>query len=462
MPDLLKGDRIYPILGIGLFLLLSSLLVVSDLRANAATFVLIITSATLLLFGLFRLTRGSGTAPSRTTIIVGAILLRVLLLPLTPSLSDDAWRYLWDGRLVLNGISPYHHFPNDSSLAGFHDELYRLQGYPETNTIYPPGAQLLFAASIAIAAPLGDDPLIGYYVWKIILVAIELGAILLLLKLLDRHRLDRGWALLYAWHPLVLVEIAGQGHTDGLWVAALGLAFWGYDRMRQGDGLGAVGLGVVTRIFPALIAPVWFRFIEPGRRVKALLWGVPVLLLLIPLLDPVAFDTYTRVAARFTNYYEFNGGFYYAVKRLLDELRVMPSNTIAGLITTGVLIVGVAMITLRPIRRRTFESLLLRVLGIITLQIALTAKVHVWYVVAPLFLLPLERSRRFAPGWLWMSLVAPMTYLYYAVVPNSEPLWLLWAEWAGLGLLLIFGFITRREPSTVESESAATASGFNA
>ena len=74
---------------------------------------------------------------------------------------------------------------------------------------------------------------------------------------------------------------------------------------------------------------------------------------------------------------------------------------------------------------------------IITLQISLTAKVHVWYGVAPLALIVLEERVRMTPVWLWLALTAPLTYLFYAVDPPSEPTWVLLLEWGGAVVMML-------------------------
>lgn len=431
--------------GLGILGLLLPMAFLGDLRQSIITGVVLCVSATLLLYAGFLYLYRTGKSVRERDIFLVAVLLRLVLLPMQPSLSDDAWRYLWDGRLVANGISPYHHIPADSVLEGYHDELYALQGYPETNTIYPPVAQLIFAGSVSLAEPIGSGPLPAYYLYKLFLVAAELLAVWLLLRLLRTMRRPALGAVLYAWHPLAVVELAGQGHTDGFWVLALALGFAGYVWGRAGKGLPGLAFGVVVRLFPILLMPVWARFLQRRQFFAGALLSLPILLLLYVFLDPEAFQRYSTVAARFTNYYEFNGGFYLGMKGVLDVLHIVPSNRIAGGITTAAMLLGVLAITVWPIRRRTLSALMLRVMGIVSLQIALSAKVHIWYFVLPLFLLAFIPDRRFAGAWLWAALIAPMTYLYYAVEPNAEQMPVMAAEWGGFVLLILVGWFVERQ-----------------
>ncbi len=414
-----------------LLLLLAPLSRLSDLRRGFPTYAALTIGATLLLYlGLWAIERRD-VAVSPRQILVGALLLRLALLPMSPMLSDDVYRYLWDGRLVAAGIDPYPYVPADPTLARYHDTLYRLQGYPTTNTIYPPGAQLLFAAAVATGSLFGDPYPAGYLVWKGMLLLAEMVAIGALLGVLRGMRLPPRRAILYAWHPLAVVELAGQGHTDALWVLALALALWGYAAGRGGRGLPALALGGALRLHPLTAIPLWLRFMRRPERNVGLLLSLPFLALLALLLTPGRLGAYLEVLTRFTNFYEFNGGLYYAIKSGVDTLGLAPSNRIAGGIATLLQLLVMVAVWCRPVERREVGSLAGRLLLVVSAQLALGAKVHVWYMVAPLALLPLTGDARPRAAWCWVALIAPLTYLAGTLVPFREPAWVLWLEWGG-------------------------------
>lgn len=411
-------------------------------RENITAVVALIVGSTIVLYGgTFFLRRSEG--PSLRLLLFVAIGMRLVVLPFEPDLSDDAWRYLWDGRLVATGESPYGRPPMDPDFAGLHDGLYDLQGYPDSPTIYPPGVQLLFASAVALADV--DDPGVersdavrGILVWKLLLFLAEIVAILLLVRTLELLERPRYPAILYAWHPLAVVEIVGQGHTDGLWVLALVLGFYAYVRGTSGRGLGALSFGTAVRVFPILLIPLWLRYLDRRAIVAGVLASIPFGLLFLVFLEPGALTATTDVGARFTNFFEFNGGIYYGVKEILDASKAEPSNRIAGAITTIGMLGGILAVTLWPIRQKGLDSLLFRATLIVTLQIVLTAKIHVWYAAAPLLLVALERRPRLGPLWYWLALTLPLSYLYYAVDPNAEQMWVLLGEWGG-GALIALG-----------------------
>lgn len=146
---------------------------------------------------------------SPSTILCFALFFRLLFLFRLPELSDDIYRYLWDGLQVLQGNNPYASAPFDvrpfDSLSAL---LLAKINHPRLVTIYPPFAQLVFAAGAAIS-----HSFIGF---KVLMVILDLGICSLLCTILLRMNLPVGRATLYAWHPLPIIEIAGSGHVDGL------------------------------------------------------------------------------------------------------------------------------------------------------------------------------------------------------------------------------------------------------
>lgn len=144
---------------------------------------------------------------SPATIIWVAVAARLLFLFRPPELSDDIYRYLWDGLNLLSGRNPYAAPPAGiqpvpEALAG----LQRLVNHPDLVTIYPPAAQVVFAAGA-----LSGGGVIGV---KALLVLLDLGSCLLILRLLAAFRLPAWRAALYAWHPLPVLEVGASGHID--------------------------------------------------------------------------------------------------------------------------------------------------------------------------------------------------------------------------------------------------------
>ncbi len=199
----------------------------------------------------------SRNLPSRAIFAVLGVgaALRLLLLLTPPIMSSDIFRYVWDGRVQAAGISPYAYIPADPALAALRDTTI----YPNINranyahTIYPPADELIFAA----AARIGQSVLI----MKCAMLALEAAGIAAMLRLLAMAKLPAYRILIYAWNPLALWAIAGDGHIDAAAIGLLGLAMWAWTAKRDGIAGALLGGAILTKFLPVVVAPaLWRRF----------------------------------------------------------------------------------------------------------------------------------------------------------------------------------------------------------
>ncbi|HKD75199.1 MAG TPA: hypothetical protein VKB76_06875, partial [Ktedonobacterales bacterium] len=143
-------------------------------------------------------------------IVAGGLALRTIFWPQGPTISHDAYRYVWDAHLVLHGISPYTHTPHDPSLASLRDAaIWPNVNWPDAPTIYPPGAQIFYVL-ISLIAPL------NIWALKAGMALCDIGSMLLTLVLLRRFGLDLRRVLLYWWSPIPILEFAYSAHVDAL------------------------------------------------------------------------------------------------------------------------------------------------------------------------------------------------------------------------------------------------------
>ncbi|MCK6572038.1 glycosyltransferase 87 family protein [Myxococcota bacterium] len=185
----------------------------------------------------------------RTAFFV-AVLARLALLTLPPLLSEDLWRYLWDGATQWAGRSPYALAPAEPALdawaagsATLTDIRARI-GHAEIPTIYPPPAQLVFAVA-GWAGPSAG-------LWRACASAAELGAALALWAWLRRTGRDPRAVLLWLYCPLPAVEAAVGAHVDAVGVLGLTAAGWLTVRGRAGAAGMALVLAVGTKLFPVV------------------------------------------------------------------------------------------------------------------------------------------------------------------------------------------------------------------
>jgi hypothetical protein len=187
-----------------------------------------------------------------------AAAMRLLVVVFPPFLSNDLYRYIWDGWVQLAGINPYRYLPVDQHLAFLRDMVV----YPNINrasyahTIYPPFAELFFAASAGLVRLAHLPAVLGL---KLSLLAAEGIGIWAMTKLLDRAALPRALVLLYAWNPVPVWEFAGSGHVDALVVCTLALALLWASREQRRLAMAALAGAVLAKFLPVLLLPALWR-----------------------------------------------------------------------------------------------------------------------------------------------------------------------------------------------------------
>jgi alpha-1,6-mannosyltransferase len=186
-------------------------------------------------------------------ILAVAALLRLLVLCAPPYLSNDIYRYVWDGRVEGAGINPYRYIPVDPHL----DRLRDSQIFPRINrstyapTIYPPMAEGIFFVVTRISQSL--------VAMKAAMVVFEAITIAALLRLLKADGLPSGHILVYAWHPLPIWEFAGSGHIDAALIAFVVLALWAQRQDRAWFAGLALAGATLVKFYPAILVPAVYR-----------------------------------------------------------------------------------------------------------------------------------------------------------------------------------------------------------
>jgi hypothetical protein len=192
-------------------------------------------------------------------ILATAILLRIGALAAPVFLSDDIYRYIWDGRVQAAGINPYRYVPTDPHLEPLRDAAI----FPNVNrnnyapTIYPPVAQMFFF----LATRFGESIL----VMKLALVAIEAVGICGLLQVLRGVGAPRENILFYVWHPLPVWEIAGSGHVDAVMIAFVALALAAAVSCRRMWSGAALAAATLVKFFPLALLPALWRPTRSNR-----------------------------------------------------------------------------------------------------------------------------------------------------------------------------------------------------
>jgi alpha-1,6-mannosyltransferase len=337
---------------------------------------------------------------------VGAVT-RLLLLPVSPSLSTDAYRYVWDARVGSAGVDPYAHPPAAPEMAGLRDSsIYPRLNHPTWLTVYPPPAQIFFRAVYRIAPD-------SVTAMKVALGVAELGALTAIVFLLRALDLPAGRLVIYAWSPLVLVEIWGSGHLDALVLATVAGAALASACRRDGLAALLLGLGTLVKLYPAVLF-----LLLPGRR-RARVIAVFAGAVIAGTIASGGLDRWpVAPIGRYVRDEYFNPGL---VRSLVNE-------PLLALAATAAWVAAVAW-------RGGAGPLAARAAPLVAGVIALAPNVFPWYAV---WLVPFLAVTPSVPLIAFTGAVA-LAYSFFLSQPWTIPLWARLAEGAPLGIAVAIG-----------------------
>lgn len=356
------------------------------------------------------------------------LVFRLAVVPTPVRLSSDPYRYLWDGRVQHAGLSPYRYAPAAPELAYLRDDtIYPNINRPTKRTVYPPGAEMLFALVAAVA----PDSFVG---WRLFLLGCEAATAALLLRLLRRLGRPPTAVILYAWAPLVVYEGLQAAHVDVAFLPVLLLALlWRQEGRMAAAGM-ALGVAVLIKLYPAVLLIAWWRRGE--RRLPA-----ACLLTLGAGYAPYALPVGLGVLGFLPEYFSSGEDFNLGLRWFLTRAILLDGDGLAGEVVRGVtmlVLLGVLLAVLIRIRRRLRES----AEGIVAASLAavgahlvlVPTALHAWYVV---WVVPFLALRP-APAWLWLSGAVTLSYLAYAFKPAPFPFWARALEFLPVYALLVW------------------------
>ncbi|MBD98713.1 MAG: glycosyltransferase ArnT-like protein [Verrucomicrobia bacterium] len=359
-----------------------------------------------------------------------SIVFRLLFLASIPLLSDDFFRFIWDGHLVNEGSSPFakiplevqQHLPNKKLL---------LEGMNSPNyySVYPPIAQYVFAISTALFPKSLMANIIGM---RSVLILAEIGTLALLPRLLSLLHLPKSKTLLYALNPLVIVEISGNLHFEGLMIFFLMLAILMLKLDRLGLAVIAWTMSAATKLIPLLFLPSLLSMM-PLRRtlVFYVLFGIGFSFLWFPFVNLNLLYNYYESIQLYHATFEFNASIYYLIRWVGFQFVGYNIIATAGSLLSKIALIGMALILLIPLLRKQFNPYTALLLSI-TFYYALALIVHPWYLCLLVFL---SIFTRFHFAYVWSFLIL-FSYIAYNNVNYEENFLLI-----GIEYLLTFGIL---------------------
>lgn len=385
-----------------------------------------------------------------------AFIFRGVFLFSIPNLSQDFYRFIWDGRMILEGYNPYlftvesfiniNNFPVSQA-----QDLYLGMGELNAShfTNYPPLNQFFFAMAALFA---GKSILGSVVVMRLLIIAADFGTLYFGKKLLTELNISTNNIWWYILNPFIIIELTGNLHFEGVMIFFL---VWSLYLLQRGKWLLAgtiLALSISVKLIPLIFLPLflqWFlnrnssaissanntniRAIAPWKiglfGFKKLIVfyniiGVITLLLFLPFYSEVFITNYSQSVGLWFGKFEFNASLYYLARAIGYLFRGYNEIAVIGKIIPIVVFLFVLVISLFK-NNRTTLSLISSMLLALSFYYFTATTVHPWYV-ATLLMLSIFTNYKFPLVW---SFVIILSYLAYSNASNSENLWMITIEY---------------------------------
>lgn len=342
-------------------------------------------------------------------VLLAAILFRITVWPLYPALSDDVYRYRWEGKLQAAGGDPYQVRPIDLRWVSVRDVTFPKVGSKDFKSAYGPLIEQSQRIIYRILQRVTPDPFVQVFWFKLPAALFDLGIIGVLVLLLRQYRMPPNLVLIYAWSPLPLVEFWGTGHNDAIAIFFVTLALLMAARNRWIWSFASLSLAVAAKIWPILLFPA-FILSPGGGKPRWYQWLIlfPVLgLFAMPYLGNVTENA--QFLSGFVGGWRNNDSLFGAILWYSGGDLYQAKYTATGLIAA--IVIGIAVFV------RTLEK---AALWSITAVLLISANCHPWYLT---WFAPLLVFSPATPLLLWSALMP----LSYSVLIG----WLNLGEWDG-------------------------------
>ena len=392
---------------------------------------------------------------------------RTVFILAIPNLSQDFYRFIWDGRMILEGFNPYLFTPesfiiNSEFPVAQAQDLYNGMGTLNSShfTNYPPLNQLCFVITGLFA---GKSILGSAIVLRLLIIAADFGTLYFGKKLLEKLKLPAYNIFWYILNPFIIIELTGNLHFEGIMIFFL---VWSLYLLYIGKWQWAgvvLACSISVKLIPLIFLPLFFKWflhlrplnaacLELRRKargdIKELntvklsgraesrpicfiklfgfysIVGITTIALFLPFYSSEFVTNYTETVELWFQNFEFNASFYYLFREI--GYWISGYNQIAIIGKLMALAVFSFVISLALFRKNnSTQKLIISMLLALTVYYFLSTTVHPWYVATLLFL-SVFTNYKFPLVWSFMVV---FSYLAYTNTGNSENLWIIAFEY---------------------------------
>jgi len=321
------------------------------------------------------------------------LLFRMILVLQIPNLSQDFYRFIWDGRLVISSFNPYSFIPVDIVDKVFDGQFFivkmgDLSAHNHSN--YPPFNQLIFA----VGAFLSPKSLIGnVLVLRVLIILSDIGIYIFGRKILEFLNLEKEKIHYYFLNPLVIIELAGNLHFEGVMMFFLCLGFYFFYKTKYSFSAVFIALAILTKLIPLMLLPLFIKKIPLKKLIGFYaIIGIICIAAFLPFFDSNLVENYSKTVGLWFTNFEFNGSIYYLLREIGFWITGYNMIAILGKITPVFIVfyVGYLAFTKSNFIENQYFTLMV--------YFFLSTTIHPWYLISMIFLGVFLNTKTI---WIW-------------------------------------------------------------
>lgn len=346
-----------------------------------------------------------------------ALTLRLVFIAAIPNFSQDFYRFIWDGRLILSGLNPYLTTPDNLMIS-------QPNLFPQMKTLfegmgalsaghysnYPPLHQLPFI----LAAIISKHSILGSVViLRLLLIGADIGILFFGKKLLRKLQLPTRNIYWFILNPLVIVELTGNLHFEGLMLFFFVLVLYYVHTKKWHLAALTMALSIAVKLVPILSLPLFLNKLGWKKSIRFYLTvGIVFMLLFAPFLKDNFFENYSATIGLWFSKFEFNASFYYLLNWGLETILNFELIHSMGVIVVS--FIGLQIIYQLLQNKTKTTALITTVLWVFTGYYLISTTVHPWYIIS-LLLLSIFTPFKFARVWSYTLILSYFAYHQFNV-----------------------------------------------
>lgn len=378
-------------------------------------------------------------------LVIVAILFRLIFFFSVPQLSDDYFRFIWDGRLIDAGINPFLYLPNEvqsqSLLIGqANNDLFTNMNSPNYYSIYPPVLQVIFYIAAKFSF---SNNYVAIIILRLLLILAEFGTYFFLKKTLVLLNFSKEKILIYLLNPLVIIEITGNLHFEGVMLFFFVAALYYLLKNNLIFSSTFFSVAVCSKLIPLVLLPLIIKKIGlKNGIIYSLVIFILITLMFLPFINQELINNLSNSVGLYFQKFEFNASIYYLARWIGFQLSGYNEIAIIGKLLPIVSCILITIISFRFKPNQRDENFFEKALTILFVYYLFSLIIHPWYATF-LVLITVFVKQRFALVW---SLLIFGTYLTYSSMPYKENIWMLWLEYT---VVIVWFIIEKRKSKFV-------------